>query len=349
MLKSLSRICALLIGAAVISSCSTNTPKRIDNNAKVIAFTKITATKLDSISSIWIANANGQHARALTRGGGPTVSPNGRWITYWRSFAASYGAPLYLLDRKTGETRIIRRHVYSPVLWASDSRKLALNIAVGTGLKTKVELVDPNTGRGDVVVTGDIGGFALSRDGRWVAYDAVANESRNYPAIDLFAIRSTGGKSIRLTEDGLSRDPVWGAKSISYVRMTEKHTWPTEVWGLRFTGEKNPSSRRLSDHVGSFTPGAHWEPIDWWPDGRHLLVGVNPDQHGYYAFYKLDTVTRRLREIVKTKDLMMSAQLSRDGKLALITYGDGSIAIVLTSNGRVVRHVGRGDSAVWNR
>jgi Tol biopolymer transport system component len=295
-----------------------------------------------------MTDASGRKARILAQGGGPTVSPDGRWITFWRSFTGPFGDPLYLLDRRTGETRIVGRHVYGPVLWKQDSREIILRVAAGSPFPIRIESVDPINLRRHVIVSGKIGdGMSVSPDGQWIAYDAIVGESPYYPT-DLFAVPIGDGKPRRLTSDGLSSNPVWGPDIIAYQRMTKSDTWPTEVWGLRL-GERETRPRRLGISVRSFTPGGHWEPIAWWPDGRHLIIGVNPDQHGFLAFYDLNVNTSRMRKIVESKGPMTSAKLSRSGRAALISYGSGFTAIVSTSSGRILRRVGAGDSAVWNR
>jgi hypothetical protein len=339
-----TRIATLVGIAAVLCSCGAGGPAAISN--PIIVFTEYGASGHNP--SVWIADGGGMNARLLTQGGGPTVSPDGRWITFWRDFTRPFGSPLYLLDRRTGEMRIVRRHVYGPVLWGQDSREIILHLAAGSSSVTRIESIDPVNLRSHVIVSGKIGNdMSVSPDGQWVAYDAIVGRSPNSQT-DLFAVPIGGGKPRRLTSDGLSSNPVWGSGIIAYQRMTKPDTWPTEVWGLRF-GKRKARPRRLGIAVHPFTPGGHWEPIAWWPDGRHLLIGMNPDQHGFLGFYDLNVNTRRMREIVESKDLMMSAQLSRSGRAALISYGGGFTAIVSTSSGRILRRVGAGDSAVWNR
>jgi Tol biopolymer transport system component len=348
MLK-LKTLLLFAIAILVAPSCASDRQKNLRATPNAIVYSKVVRQDGRNVPVVWIANTDGRNPHRLTWGGGPTISPNGRWITFWRNFTAPNGAPLYIYDRQKNKTRILAQRVYNPVVWSSDSTKVVLQVAQKTIGLTELEVVNPATSRGTAIANGEINNLTISEDNQWVAYDAVSGESRGYPETDVFVVSINGGASIKLTRDGLSSEPIWGPKAISYVRMTAKRTWPTEVWSLRFKGEKKSPNRRLSVNVGPFTPGAHWEPIDWWPDGRYLLVGVNPDQHGYFAIYKLDTKTRHLREIVSSKALIQSAQLSKNGRLVLTTYGNGSIEIVSATTGRVLRHVGRGDSAVWNR
>jgi hypothetical protein len=339
----------LLLSITVSCGSGETVSNHWESTKHVIAFTKVTSGVEGNVATIWITDADGRHPHMLVKGGGPSVSPNGRWVTFWRDFTATYGAPLYVYDRDTREAHMLLRHVYSPVIWSSDSKTLILNVAVKNTALTAIESVDPVTGRSKVLVRGEINNVSIGPDRRWVVFDSVSGAATGETKTDLFAVRADGGRQIRLTNDGLSSNPIVGYGSIAYERATPKRTWPAEVWVLPFDGQAIGRANRVGPHVHAFSPGAHWVPIGWWPGGRSLLIGVNPDQHGYSSLYRVDIRTKALHEVIASPSLFRDVELSKDGVLVLATYGSGAIKIVSIKNGRVVQYVGKGDAATWNR
>lgn len=285
-------------------------------------------------ATVWIADDDGGHARPLTRGFSARVAPDGRTI----AVARPRGIYLVSSDGKH-EQRVTSIKMW-PEAWTQDGRWLIVTT------DTSLVAVEVRSGRRHLLARGAILGISVAPSGRRVAYAraprATPDERCDAPS-DLYSVSLTGAVRRRLTHDGRSASPVWGATRIAFSRVPARRfpdclspgiwTVAPDGTGLRPVLPRPPLPLSRHGYYG-LAPVA-------WLTARELLVAVRSEWGGEAARLDLGGRLRRLtfftrRSGQRVRQVFYIDKASRDGRLAIGGGGDEqvTISIIRTSDGR---------------
>jgi hypothetical protein len=286
-------------------------------------------------ASVWIAGVDGSHARRLGRGSAAVLSPDGRTVAVLRRDG------IYLLSASgTNAHRLTRRHL-QPQAWSPDSKTI---FATRPKVLAVLELdaIDRDSGDIRVVASGSLYGFDFSPKGDQLVYSRAPVATGQGPCgdqFDLYVTKVSGGKSTRLTHDGVSGFPVWGRERIAFSRFptgvsiqdcSAPGVWTMDPDGshVRAVIARAPEALASNDLFGL-------QPLAWL-DAQHILTGVRTGAGNLGAV--VDTRTRKLRQL---RDFVDEA--STDGRFAVGSGGDNEgvhIAIVRLGDDRrvLLRH-----------
>jgi hypothetical protein len=282
-------------------------------------------------ASVWIADADGRHARRLGRGYAAIVSADGRTVAMRRRTG------IYLVSSKgTRERRLTQRHL-RPVAWSPDGKTI-----IATRPKTlavlELDAIEVPSGRVRVLASGSIYGFDFSPKGDELAYSRAPTATGEGPCgdqFDLYVTKLGGGAPRRLTHDGLSAFPVWSRSGIALSHFpggtvlddcSAPGIWTIDPDGshLRPLIPRAPESLASNDLFGL-------QPLAWLDD-EHILTGIRTNSGTLGAV--LDIKTRKLHELSDFAD-----EASSDGRYAVGGGGNDLVvhlAIVRLSDGRRV-------------
>jgi len=299
---------------------------------------------------VWIAHINGSGKRRLAAGRSPWISPDGRWVVY-KGGCDAYGdcRKLYLIASAGGRRRVLAPDG-SDVRWSPDSQRVVF--ANGRGL-VRFEVA---TGESVEIVRGDVQwgwSWSFSPAGDEIAY-SVARRGRCFGSnFDIYLVRVSGGTPRRLTTNGCSAFPVWGADGIAFARLISYRGWGRhEIWRINPDGtERRTVTGRLPARLlGNGITGL--VPIAWSKDGRRLLAGL-ANEFGSVPF-AVDPERGTMRKIDDYGYADWPDGLSRDGRYVLVSVGDVAsydrtrVEIVAYNggHGRVIAR--RAGEASWN-
>ena len=295
-------------------------------------------------ASVWIADADGGHPRRLARGFAAVLSPDGRSVA-----VARRGKGIFLVSSDGRRDRRLTARTLRPQAWSPDGETL---VAIAATPRSVYELaaVDRRTGDSRAIARGSLYGFDFSPDGDELVYSRAPEatfEGICGDQFDLYVVDTTGGAPKRLTHDGLSAFPVWGAAGIAFSRFPSTGS-PDDcgapgVWTIDTDGSNErpvvaraPESITLAGYYG-FQPLA-------WLDDEHVLVGLRTDSGTEGAV--LDTKTRKLRRLGDYADLASS-----DGRFSVGSGGDQGLILSLLrlSDGHRVLLRKNACCPSWNR
>lgn len=158
------------------------------------------------------------------------------------------------------------------------------------------------------------GGWFYPKDGSYVVYmkDVGGGEWYQFLRYDLATGEST------LLTDGKSRNtsPRWssGGDQIAYV-STRRNNQDTDLWVM------NPSEPK-TDRLLTQLSGGGWEPQDWSPDDKKILLMEGISVNETYLWL-VDTTTGQKVELTPRKTEVQvayaSARFSKDGKGVYVT------------------------------
>ena len=320
--------------------------KRLD--ASYVAYTKYVP---DNRYEIWISRIDGSAKRRLAAGRSPRISPDGRWVVY-HGGCNSLGEchKLYLISSAGGRSRVLAPSGSDPQ-WSPDSRRVVF--ANGRGL-IRVEVA---TGRAADIVRVNVLRWGLSwrfsPAGDEIAY-SVSRPGRCFGSnFDIYVVSVSGGTQRRLTTDGCSAFPVWGAGGIAFARLIYYRGWGRhEIWRINpdGTGRRTVTGRLPARLLGQGITGL--VPVAWSFDGRRLLAGLQSEFGAVPFAVEPRSGTVRL---IGTFDYDASPEgISRDGRTVLVSYGgfasddDTRLEIVPYSGGRGRVIARRAGEASWN-
>jgi len=285
----------------------------------------LAAAATSAVAVPLVAQANARQVRAiepqLTRLFGsdsmqmwnPVLSPDGRWIVFFREEAQK--GNLWVVSAAGGEPVPITTGPYgdfNPVFFPSGDR-----IAFQSSRPARpgdpqgyvmVMPFDPRTGRGgtprQVSLEGIYGQtLALSPDGEWIAYFAVADTLKR-----LMAVPSTGGTARTLAEFGnsvmLIQNPEWsGDGRFVYFGLRRRGTGTRSVM-------RAPLTQGPAEELG--TAGAL---VRIFPDRGLVLQQINQGQGpGQAPSYEIATLEGRLVARFSTPRNMQLGRPTPDGR-----------------------------------
>jgi len=302
-------------------------------------------------STIWRANLDGTHPARLVSGINPQISPNERLVAYFRNTktrdvflhggkdstangvtAVPTGASVFVIPASGGTAKPVTEAAaaYPNLVWASDSRQLAIDSGKGLYVFNSI------TGSGKLVARkgGPYPSYSpsFSPDSKSLVY-----EVSDWSTDDLYITDLKSGRRRQLTRLGDASSPVWGPRRIAFVHRRG-------VWLIDESGEH---LFRLVDRR-SLTEGMATSPLAWSSDGRRLLVSIasfRPDSR----FKAIDVPGGEVR----FSGVGYPLGLSRDGNRALIDSCigpsvSGSIDAIPLVGGKPRTIVKDACSASWN-
>ena len=339
------RAAALLAAAALAGGCAGGSDR-----ASVrlhLVYTK----SVSSRHTIWIGDAAGRHMRRLTRGDNGFVSPDGSKVAFSRASDVRV-----IGDDGGGDHAVARGR---PMGWFPDSRHLL--VVRGGGLVS----VDVEGGDARLLVPKAelLRGWSISPSGERLVYALAKRTSRRGLCgddLDLFVVDRDGRSRRRITRDGRSSDPTWGAERIAFARhpVDPKCLTPRAgIWTIRPDGSDARPIVRRAPHRFAWDGYYGLRPYAWVRGRPLMLAGVLTEWGDELAL--VDTRTGRIRKPDLIRDPRYAAAMyvdyvSRDGRYALGTACGAEspctirVFSVLELRARTL-FTGRVGDAHWNR
>jgi len=297
-------------------------------------------------ASVWIANVSGEHARRLTRGSLGVLSADGRTV------AVSRGSKgIYLISSKGRDLRRLTPHALRPQAWSGDGRTLFATVEAERAVPELVA-IDRDSGKTRTVARGSLYGFDVSPDGDRIVYSRAPEatvEGICGDAFDLYVEDVDGDNRQRLTHDGLSAFPAWGASRIAFAHFQASSSSSTEQCSAPGVSTIDPDGK--NEHaIVRRTPDSltllgfyGFQPLAWLDD-RRLLVGLR-SENGTEGTV-LDTKSHKLRRLNDYTD-----DASSDGRFAVGSGGDRgpAVSILRVSDGMRLLHRNNACCPDWNR
>jgi hypothetical protein len=274
------------------------------------AFTRYTAPDR---ASVWVADADGSHARRLVADGfGALLSPDGRRVAY-RVPAKGRALPVLYVRRVAGGAP--RRIGRDFGVWAPDGARLAVSA------RHALFLVDVRTGRRRLLETTDAGRLSFAPGGGRLAFAATNGKAGRAYRSDVFVVRLSDLEVTRLTHDGHSDEPAWGGGWVAYRSFHFDGEWSIgRLRLMRPDGSGNRAFARGDERTSRAQMGL--DPLELSADGKHLLAcaaaefGCPPVTFTVPGGTRYD-LGRRLRTVARANELATAADLARDGRAVL--------------------------------
>ena len=275
-----------------------------------LAFTRYTGPEH---ASVWVADADGSHARRLVADGfGALLSPDGRRVAYYVPSKGLATPVLYVRRVAGGPPRRIGR-VYAE--WAPDGARLAASD------RHALFLVDVRTGTRRRLASGDTGRLSFAPGGGQLAFAGTNGKVGRAYRSDVFVVRLSDLAVTRLTHDGHSDEPAWGGRWIAYRSFHFGGEWSIgRLRLMRADGSGNQMFARGDERTSRAQMGL--DPLELSADGTHLLAcaaaefGCPPVTFTVPDGKRYD-LGRRLRTVARRSELATAADLSRDGRAVL--------------------------------
>jgi hypothetical protein len=323
-----------------------------------LAYVTETAT---STSQVWLASASGGERKLLGPGDQPLLAPNGQSVAV-SLFGASPGVvehgPSIAIYSASGapvaDYLDLETATATPLAWSPDSRYLAVyrqstgtvDIAQGSGL----DVIDTQTGTVTSIAAGAIYGASFARDGSDRLVFGLSHSESFSGGVNLYISEADGAGLHRITYDGRSLNPVWGASYIAYDRERMRHEAPEyQIWLTSPSGER---VRRVTHvAVGPLVQGL--VPLAFSADASRLLAEFEgQDTSGAYA---VNVASGHARSVTVHGRSVLGAGISSDGSTLLVDENafeeppsNGRVATIPFAGGRPQVLVAHGSQASWN-
>jgi Tol biopolymer transport system component len=291
--------CLLLLG---VTGCGTGHSRAVGSpspKSKVLVYAKATPPNLpNTTENVWQASIDGRNPKLIARDStDPTVSPDGRTVAY------ENGGNVLVASTTGGKPTILYRHGGYPT-WAPDSRHVAVFA------NDAFVVIDAQTGASTTIATpAGTDSISFSPDSRRIAYSTGSPRGG-----DLYVASIASGRSVRITRNRSSYDPVWGPTGIAFLRDAPGPGPHGDVW---LTGPRPNDAHQLT-HTRA----------DIWPEsfsanGKQLLAAY-PANHNA-RLWAVDVPSGRARPITPWVGDLYGQGLSADGKTVLAAVGCGGM------------------------
>jgi hypothetical protein len=247
------------------------------------------------------------------------AAPAHATLVYVRHAASAHPQVWAARDGGGRARRVVRARTVGEVEFAPDGTRM------GVVLPRRLAIYDPATRREVAAVRGRIRGFAFGPDSRRVVYGKARSNAFD-ARVDLYATvlepptPIPGGPTGRLTTDGRSLNPVWGADfTIVFDRMTRRRgdAPAYQLWASTISG--GGGARQITHmRVPPLLSGL--VPLELSADGTRLLAEfVGQDTS---AGFTVDMRTGRVRALSRRlENGFVAADLSADGRTVLGSTG----------------------------
>jgi hypothetical protein len=297
-----------------------------------------------SNATVWIAHADGSSPRRLGRGSAAVLADDGRTVAVRRR------GGIYIVSARGGPARLLTTRRLHPEAWSPDGSTLFASRQAQLAA-LELDAIDRRSGRVRVVASGSVYGFDFSPDGRELVYSrapVATGEGTCADQFDIFKTQVSGGKTTRLTRDGVSGFPVWGPDGIAYAHFpagtsTDDCSAPG-IWTMDADGShQQPVIARAPESLAS--EGLYGlQPLAWL-DGDHILAGIRTDAGTLGAV--LGTKSHRLRFLRDFAD-----RASADGRYSVGAGGTAEgvhLSIIRLDDGHRVFRRDLACCPSWNR
>ncbi len=301
-------------------------------------------------STIWVADADGSHARKLGNGDLPLISPNGAIV------AAGESAKLTTFSTAGGLAHTFPapdRALPEPLAWSPDSRYLvvglqsdATNGITGAGLG----VIDTTDETFAVIAKGVIYGASFAVNGTDAIVYASANSQLYSAPVNLHTIAPDGAGATQITSDGHSLAPVWGAKGIvfdheQFVKSSGQEDY--QLWLRNGTTVTQLTHMKIPPLLDGLVP------IGFSADGNRLIAaytGTDTD-----TAWTVQISPLRVRQVSVNGQTVQAGAISRNGDTLLVDggafedYADaGTIETVPFTSSHPAHKLDRGAFPTWN-
>jgi hypothetical protein len=269
---------------------------------------------------VWIANADGTGRKRLGAGSEPVLSPDGAAVA--ASLFASKGNALVIYKPGSPTHRYfdVRKVTATPVSWSPTSRYVAVELSsTNNGNGAGLAIVDTQTNTAKTIAGGSICGASFAPDApeRLVYARGSARSFCFQPNVDLYTVAADGTGLKKLTHDGHSLNPVWGAGNIAFDRMRPRHNDAPvfQIWLIHPDGTHR--TQLTHTQVPKLVSGL--VPQHFSADGERLLaefVGQDTSET-----WTIQVSTRKARHLSIHHLDVTPGGLSLDGSTVLVDFG----------------------------
>ena len=324
---------ALLVAATACSGGSSKAAAPAERHLTYVGGElAATESQTSANASVWIADPDGSHPKKLTKGFIGLLSPDGRTVAVQRQ---SQG--IFLVSSNGKQTRrLTAAPQLRPQAWSPDGKKLYVTSDAGQSV-VRLAAIDLDSGDVKTIASGSLYGLDTSPDGKQIVYSRAPEATPQGicgDQFDLYVANLDGSGAKRITSDGLSAFPVWGAGGIAFTHFPGGlavadcgspgiGTIQPDGSNRKILIDRAPESITLNGYYG-------FQPLGWLDQNR-LLIGLRSDVGTEGAV--LDVGTHKLRRLHEMAD-----QASSDGRFSLGSGGDqeNAVSIVRLEDGKRV-------------
>jgi hypothetical protein len=319
-----------------------------------IAYVRGTAS---SVPQVWIAGPDGEHARRLGPGTEPLLAPAGSLVA--ASTVARSGPALVVYSAGAPASARaffdVRRAIASAAAWSSDSRYVAVTLSSTDPLSdasSGLAVIDTRTWSYRVIARGSIYGASFAPNASdHLAYALARGASLTAP-VDVHVSAADGRGDRRITFDGRSLYPVWGAHAIAFAheRLRPMAAPVCQVWLMRPDGGHRVDLTHV--RVPPLMDGL--VPISFTGGGAWVLAEYEGQDTS--RAWAISVARRQARELRVDGQPVAGSALSRSGGLALVDVGGflnspdagAVVALPLAGSGRPRLLAAHGSDPSWS-
>jgi Tol biopolymer transport system component len=307
-------------------------------------------------SVVYAAADNGSGAKQIGRGTAPRVLPDGKQIVYLHE-GKGHAQEMKIAPSTGGAGRTLLKNWRNSfyLAFSPDSTRLAALRGPEVGVQ-KLVVVDVATGSQRTIASGVFSGFSFSPDGTEVVYARAPRDDYPLPS-DVYRVSAAGEKTVRLTKDHKSQDPLWGpGDTIVFVRQLgakqRRYGPKNELFTMRPDG--SGVKRLTNTTVGPLLLGLF--PTEWSGDGSRLLAEFEGQDTSYAVAVNPKTGAQRpLSKAGSGEQGFVGTAISDDGGTVLGSTGGfdpgagHNVATIPYAGGRPRVLVKNAFEPDWNR